>query len=165
MIFSSTFEQHLIDVKEVFSRLRASGLQLNKTKCHFLKDKFAYLGHIVSEKGIEPDPKKIEAIVNMKMPESASDMRSILGSCSYFRKFIPDFARLSAPLYKLTIAGNVFIWDIKADDALKEIKKQLTAKPILCHPNFDYPFYVQTNACDIGIGAVLLQKIDNTIHQ
>ncbi len=161
VIFSDTFEQHLIDVKEVFSRLRASGLQLNKTKCHFLKDKFAYLGHIVSEKGIEPDPKKIEAIINMKIPENAADIRSILGSCSYFRKFIPNFAKLSAPLYKLTVPSNKFTWDRSSEEALTSIKQHLTSKPILCHPNFDFPFYVQTDACDIGIGAVLLQKINN----
>ena len=87
MIFSATFEQHLKDVQEVFERLRTAGLQLNRTKCQFLKNRFNYLGHIVSEAGIEPDPKKVDGIVNMKTPENASDTRSVLGSCSYFRKF------------------------------------------------------------------------------
>ena len=160
VIFSGTFEQHIKDVKEVFERLRGAGLKLNQTKCHFLKDKFSYLGHIVSEKGIEPDPKKIDAILNMKTPESAADMRSVLGSCSYFRKFIPDFARLSAPLYKLTLPDTKFLWTEASKQSLEAIKKHLTSAPILNHPNFDYPFIVQTDACDVGIGAVLLQKIN-----
>jgi hypothetical protein len=111
VIFSESFDQHLKDLEEVFDRLRAANLTLNKNKCHFLRDEFQYLGHIVSEEGIRPDPKKVEAILKMRPPKNAKEMRSIMGSCSYFRKFIPHFAELSAPLYKLTQINQPFKWN------------------------------------------------------
>jgi len=159
VIFSSTFEQHLLDVEEVIKRLRNAGLQLNRSKCHFLREEFTYLGHIVSKHGIRPDPKKIEAILKMPTPTDATTTRSVLGSCSYFRKFIPDFAKISAPLYELTKDNQKFYWNDTTEEALKAIKAHLMQHPILCHPNFDYPFIVQCDACDSGLGAVLLQRI------
>ncbi len=160
VIFSRTFEEHMKDLSEVFQRLRASGLQLNRSKCHFLKEEFTYLGHIVSEEGIRPDPKKIEAILKMPTPTNQTTTRSLLGSCSYFRKFIPNFAKISAPLYELTKENHRFQWNNEANAALETIKTHLMTHPILHHPNFDYPFIVQVDACDTGLGAVLLQRIN-----
>ena len=160
IIFSNSFEQHLKDLSEVFARLKTANLTLNRRKCHFFTEEFLYLGHVVSEEGIKPDPKKMEAIVKMRAPVNVKELRSILGSCSFFRKFIKHYASISAPLYKLIHHDQPFCWTKVENDALEKIKSFLVSDPILKHPNFDYPFTVQTDASDLGLGATLVQKIN-----
>lgn len=160
IVFSATIEDHIRDLTEVFTRLRNAKLQLNLNKCKFLQEKFNYLGHIVSQEGIEPDPNKVNAIVNIKSPTNTSELRSILGSCSYFRNFMPNFASVSKPLYELASQENKWLWTEKEEEIWLKIKKLLTSAPILKHPDFRYPFIVQTDASSSGLGGVLLQRID-----
>ena len=160
IVFSPNYDQHLLDLREVFTRLRHANLRLNDKKCEIFKNKVHYLGHIVSVEGIEADPVKIKAILNMKTPESASEVHSLIGGCGYYRKFIPKFAQMCQPLYKLIHYDTKFRWSEEEERAFKEIKNALTNAPILRHPNFNYPFQIHTDACDAGLGATLVQTID-----
>ena len=160
IIFSPTFEEHLRDLREVFIPLRGANLSLNPEKCFICKEKLSYLGHVVSAEGIEADPIKIKAILEMREPENAEDVRTLLGGCGYYRKFIPKYAELCGPLYKVTQLGIEFKWDKLEAGVLKELKRLLASTPILKHPNFNYPFQVHTDASGEGLGATLNQTID-----
>ena len=160
IIFSPTFEDHLRDLREVLTRLRNSNLSLNPEKCAVCKEKLNYLGHVVSAEGIEADPVKIKAILELRIPQSAEEVRTLLGGCGYYRKFIPRFAELCSPLYKLTQLGVKFHWTDRESAVVEKLKTLLISTPVLRHPNFSYPFQVHTDASKEGLGATLNQCIE-----
>ena len=102
IVFGRTVEEHLEQLQAVFSRLKAAGLKLKPRKCHLFKQQVQYLGHLVSENGIQTDPEKIKVIHDWKEPSTVTEVKSFLGLCSYYRKFVPDFATIARPLIKLT---------------------------------------------------------------
>ena len=102
IVYSRSFEEHITHVNEVFQRLSKANLRLNKEKCIFFRRELPFLGHIVNEKGILMDPKKVEAVHNMPAPKNIRQLRAFIGLVSYYRKFIKDFARIAAPLHELT---------------------------------------------------------------
>jgi hypothetical protein len=160
VVFSTSFEQHLIDLRAVFDRLRQANIQLKPSKCHFAQNKLKYLGHVVSDKGIEADPDKVKAIVEMPEPKDVGELRTFLGMCSYYRKFIDHFSDRSHPLFKLTHLNETYKWEAYERSVFEMLKKCFVNAPILWHPNFDHAFAVQTDASDVGLGAVLVQYID-----
>ena len=97
IVVSKTPEEHIKQLRSVFEKLDQAGLQLKPSKCEFFKKRVEYLGHIVSEKGIESNPKKIEAIVKWPQPQTVMQMRSFLGFCNYYRKFIHRYAQIAKP--------------------------------------------------------------------
>jgi hypothetical protein len=111
VVFSETSEQHLLDLRAVLQRLREASLKLKVSKCGFFVKEIHYMGHVVSEQGISPDPQKITAVKNMNEPRNRKELRSFLGLCSYYRKFIGNFAALCEPLYAaLTNEDVKFVW-------------------------------------------------------
>ena len=118
--------------------------------------------------GILPDPDKLKAIAEMPLPSNVSELRSFLGMCNYYRKFIPAFASLTSSLFKLVSQCGIHPQPNKSTfqltkrdlDVIEKLKVCLTSTPILHHPDFDQPFLVQTDASLVGIGAVLSQRID-----
>ena len=106
------------------------------------------------------DPVKIAAVGVSDIPRPES-IRSFLGLAGYYRKFIPDFATVAAPLLRLTEKTSPFCWTDQRDDSFPRLKSLLCSAPILCYPRFDREFIVQTDASDFGVGAVLSQIDDN----
>ena len=115
-----------------------------------------FLGHVVSKEGIAVDPAKIVSIQDWKVPRNATEVRSFLGLAGYYRKFIKDFAKISAPLTRLTKKNLVFTWDVDCDDAFRRLKRALTTAPVLVLPDGSKSFTVYTDACGTGLGAVLM---------
>ena len=101
IIFSKTFEEHIDRLRQVFDRIRQEGLKLSPQKCHFFKTKVKYVGHIVSQDGTQPDPAKIEKVMEWPRPKTPEDVRQFLGFIGYYRKFIQDFSKISMPLNDL----------------------------------------------------------------
>ena len=110
LVFSRTFDDHLKDLRAAFERIRESKLTLKPNKCFFLKRSIKFLGHIVSDKGILPDPDRVKAISQLKTPTTVKELRSFLGIAGYYRKFIPKFAKICSCLYDLTCLDRDFIW-------------------------------------------------------
>ena len=144
----------------VFQRLRQAGLKLKGKKCSLFQKEVIYLGHKVSKEGIQTDPAKISAVKEWPTPANVHEVRSFMGLCSYYRKFIEHFAEIARPLNKLTEKNAKFLWSDKCDQSFKELKEHLITAPILAYPSLDHKFILDTDASNDSIGAVLSQIID-----
>ena len=143
----------------VFQRLRQAGLKLKGKKCSLFQKEVIYLGHKVSKEGIQTDPAKISAVKEWPTPENVHEVRSFMGLCSYYRKFIEHFAEIVRPLNKLTEKNAKFLWSNKCDQSFKELKVHLISAPILAYPSLDHKFIPDIDASNDSIGAVLSQII------
>ncbi len=94
IIYSRTFEEHLERLEQTLQRFRDANIKLKPSKCHFGCRQVTFLGHVVSAEGVQPDPQKIEAVKNFPVPRNIKQVRSFLGLCNYYRKFVRNFARL-----------------------------------------------------------------------
>jgi len=157
IIYSTTVEEHMIRLKKLFDRLRIANLKLKPSKCHLLRAKIKFLGHVVSAEGVSTDPSKIEAVKDWPEPEDVHEVRSFLGVTSYYRRFVPTFAEIAAPLHAPTMMNKKFYWTPQCDRAFTKLKYALISSPILAMPNDCDPFLLDTDACDVSIGAVLSQ--------
>ncbi|GFS46992.1 retrovirus-related Pol polyprotein from transposon 17.6 [Trichonephila clavipes] len=131
IVFSETFEDHLIRLRLVLKCLQEAGLKLNSKKCLFAAQEVKILGHHVSSNGVRPDPDKIKAVRNFPTPKNIHDIRSFLGLCSYFRRFIKGFCYLTEPLQSLLKSGVEFHWGPEEVEAFNSLKKALTSDPVL----------------------------------
>jgi transposase InsO family protein len=160
IIFSQTFEQHLKYLEEIFIRLRAAGLRLKPKKCSLFRQKVKYLGHEVSAEGIATDPEKTKVVREWPVPHNVGEVRSFLGLCSYYRRFVGDFATLAKPLTKLTEKSVTFNWGEPEQKSFEALKEKLVTSAVLAFPDRDATFILDTDASDVGIGAVLSQELD-----
>lgn len=160
IVFSKDFDSHLHDLAEVLDRLMDAEILLKPSKCKFGVNRVEYLGHIVSDKGIAPDPRKLEKLWNFPRPKSVVDVRSFLGFAGYYRKFVRNFAIIAEPLFDLLKKDHEFIWLEAHEQAFQVLIKAIAKDAVLAHPQFDKPFIVDTDACDTGIAGVLSQNID-----
>jgi len=103
IVYSKTVEEHLVRLKKLFDRLRIANLKLKPSKCHLLRSDIKFLGHVVSAEGVSTDPSKIEAVRDWPVPEDVHEVRSFLGLTSYYRRFVPTFAKIASPLHALTM--------------------------------------------------------------
>lgn len=157
IVHADGFDQELSNLRDTFTRLRNAGLKLSPKKCHLFKRETSFLGHIVSAKGLATDPEKATAVVNWPQPRNTTDVRSFLGLCAYYRRFVKDFAIVARPLYELTGKNRKFLWSIECGEAFNKLKLLLTNPPILRFPNLHKEFVLDTDASQTGIGAVLSQ--------
>ena len=158
LIISKTVESHLSHLRTVFEKLREFKFQAKLSKCKFLQQQIKYLGHIISKDGIQADPAKVKTLVDWEPPKNATGMLQFLGLANYFRKFIPNFSRLSAPLYHLTKKTTVFSIGDDARLAFEAIKRLLITPPLLTFPNPELPYELVSDASLAGCGAVLTQE-------
>ena len=141
-----------------------AGLKLKLSKCEFFRDQLRYLGHIVSEKGIATDPKKIETILDWPRPKTVTDVRSFTVFINYYRKYIKDYAKIARPLYKLTSRENSkkkrhnVEWTDRCQQSFEQLKESCSQCPVLAYANYKSPFILHTDASPTGLGAVLSQK-------
>ena len=110
IVFSETLEQHFGKLVTVLGRLSSAGLKLKPEKCAFFQESI-FLGHVVSEKGIQTDPMKIVAVQEWPIPKSVRDVRAFLGLASYYRRFVPGFASIAGPLHSLLAKGKTSVWN------------------------------------------------------
>ncbi|GFT82734.1 retrovirus-related Pol polyprotein from transposon 17.6 [Trichonephila clavipes] len=164
IVFSETVEDHLIRLRLVLKCLQEAGLKLNSKKCLFAAQEVKILGHLVSSNGVRPDPDKIKAVRNFPTPKNIHDIRSFLGLCSYFRRFIKGFCYLAEPLQSLLKSGVEFHWGPEEVEAFNSLKKALTSDPVLGMYDERASTEIHTDASGYGIGAVLVQ-IQNNVEK
>ena len=157
VVYADSIEEHNDKINELFSRLRKAGLKLQIDKCEFLKRKVNYLGHVLSEEGLSPDPKKISAVKDFPTPRNVKNIRQFLGFAGYYRRFIKDFAKIAKPLSKLLQKNTTFEWTDRAQESFETLKNLLCNAPLLQFPNFYKPFNITTDASGYAVGGVLSQ--------
>ncbi|KAM9994422.1 hypothetical protein ACTFIZ_007590 [Dictyostelium cf. discoideum] len=140
IIFSKTLEDHITHVNKVLEKLRREKVYLASNKAELFKDSVKFFGHVVSREGFKPVLDKVEAINNLSEPTTVTELRSLLGSCNYLRRFIPNYSELTARLAALTA---------------------ITSAPVLAKPDFSKSFDVYIDASDIGTGCVIMQDDGN----
>ena len=160
IIFASSPEEHLDRLERVFQRLRGANLKLKPSKCQLLRRTVSFLGHIVTPEGVAMDPAKIQDVVDWPVPQRLRDVRAFVGLCAYYRRFVRDFSTVAAPLFALTKKGRAFIWDEACQETFDLLKTALTTAPILALPRDEGAYVLDCDACDLGIGAVLSQRIE-----
>lgn len=160
LVFGNTFEEELVRLTEVLRRLRTAGLKLSPKKCTLFRTEVPFLGHLVGRQGVKTDPLKVTAVEGWPVPKTVSELRSFLGLCTYYRRFVPGFATVAAPLHNLTRKGAQYLWDEACQQAFTALKQALVKAPVLPYPDPELPYILDTDASQEGVGAVLSQLRD-----
>lgn len=186
IVFSDTLEEHEHRLVQVLTRLKEYGLKLSPEKCKFFQTSVRYLGHIVSEHGVETDPDKIEAIKTWPRPQTLKELKSFLGFAGYYRRFVQDFSKIVKPLNNLTagypptrkgrkckdVNRHYFDpkeklgdrWDDSCQQAFETIVEKLTTAPVLGYADPRFPYILHTDASTTGLGAALYQEQDGQLR-
>lgn len=186
IIFSETLDEHERRLVKVLHRLREYGLKLSLEKCKFAQTSVRYLGHVVSEKGVETDPEKVSALKSWPTPRTLRELRSFLGFSGYYRRFISGYATIAKPLNDLTrgyIPARRSIpkhtstptgldakhpfgerWTPKCQTAFETLIERLTTAPVLGFANPKLPYILHTDASTTGLGAALYQEQDGQLR-
>lgn len=157
LIFSKHRTDHLGDIESILKHLRSANLSVKLEKCKFFAKEIEFLGHRVS---------KIRCIQNKKLqsmdrPKNVVQLQRFLGLAIFFRKFIPVFSRLADPLYKLLRKEAQFEWTDACENSFNKLKGSLVSDTVLAHPDYSKPFYLFTDASDLGLGACLMHSTVN----
>ena len=157
LVYSKTEEEHEEHLGLALQTLREHHLYAKLSKCDFWIREVSFLGHVISERGVEVDQKKVEAVMQWPRPTSVTEIRSFLGLAGYYRRFVQNFSRLAAPLTKLTQKKVKFQWDEECQKSFEELKKKLTSADVLVVPSGSDGFAVYCDASRVGLGCVLMQ--------
>ncbi|KAJ0436024.1 putative nucleotidyltransferase, Ribonuclease H [Helianthus annuus] len=157
LVYSRNLDDHLHHLSTVLEVLATNKLFAKLSKCCFGVSKVNYLGHVISSSGVAVDFSKVQAVLDWPTPKNAKGVRGFLGLAGYYRKFIPHFGTMAAPLHKL-VGNTPFTWDSVTDSAFKQLKRSLTNTPTLGLPDWSKSFTVECDASGVGIGAILTQQ-------
>ncbi|UYV77154.1 hypothetical protein LAZ67_14003459 [Cordylochernes scorpioides] len=157
VVYAPTFEEHLRRLQLVLSCIQKAGLSLNHKKCFFGSRRIKILGHLVDANGIHPDPDKVEAVSKFPKPRNISELKSFLGLCSYYRRFIENFSDKARSLHDLLKTEKQFYWDAAQKKSFEVLKTALISEPVFGHFDESADTHLHTDASGHGIGAVLLQ--------
>ncbi len=162
IVFSNTIPEHLERLQILFARLRKEHLQLAPDKCEFLKTQIKFLGYIITDHGMYPNPEKVQAIAAIPPPKNARAIKSFLGMCAYYARFIPAYSQRTAVMTNLLKKNIKFKWSEECQQAFEYLKDKLMNPPILQYPDFNKPFTVTTDASMTALSAILSQNIDGS---
>ena len=161
LVHTSTWAEHLQVLREVLTCVQRYRLQLQWKKCRWGSTCLRFLGYVISSDGIQMDPEKTEAVQKFPRPTTVKQLQRFLGLLTFSLRFIPRLADLSAPLRALLQKDAPFLWTEACESSFLQLKRTLQASDLLAHPDFTKPFHLQTDASNVGLGAVLLQSDDN----
>lgn len=160
VVFSRNEYEHQAHLDKVLERLKRFGLTCNTKKCKIGLREISFLGHIVDSEGIQKQPEKLVCIDNFPVPRKVKDVRKFLGVCNWYSQFVENYADTIAPLTNLLKQGNRWRWTGVEQRAFELVKNALVTSPKLSPPDYSKPFCLQTDASEIGAGAVLFQRGD-----
>lgn len=155
VVYAKSLKEHSEKSEKLLGRLKTAGLTLQPDQCKFLQKEPIYLGHIISKKGVKPDPDKIKPVFKFPIPKTKKDIKQFLGSIGYYRRFIPDFAKLAKPLTVILKDTGKFFWAPFQQVAFSTLRDMLCEAPLLQYPNFNEPFVLTCDASQYAIGGIL----------
>lgn len=160
-VYYRTFNEHLKDLEKAFNWLAGANLKLKKKKCTFFKEQLDYLEFLIDKNGLHPQPNKVSAIENMKIPEDKKDIQVFLGMVGYYCQFINNFSYIGELLFYLLKKDSAFIWNQECQVAFNYLCTCLMTAPVLHYPDFTRKFSLKTDASHSAIGALLSQIADD----
>lgn len=155
-VYSRSDKEHQEHLRIVLQVLKDQGFYANEKKCAFAQPKVAYLGHVISKRGVEADPEKIKAMKQWPQPKNITALRGFLGLTGYYRRFVEAYGKIVRPLTEL-LKKDGFKWTEEATQAFEILKRAMSSLLVLVLPDFSKPFTVETDASGTGIGAVMSQ--------
>ena len=161
LITSATMAEHKIKLNKVLGKLADAGLTIKPAKCKFFQDKLVFLGHEISNGGMRPNQLKVRAVENFPIPTNVRKLREFIGMANFFRDYVKNFGTLASPLNELLKKDSKWDWGQQQQEAFEKIKTALTSAPVLTFPDYSQPFQIHTDASLVGIGATLVQLINN----
>lgn len=167
LVYSKSLEEHVQHLRQIFTLMRGQKLFAKRKKCEFASDHVMYLGCTIGKDGVSVDKHKIQVVQDWPIPENQHDLRAFLGLCGYYRKFIPHYAAISAPLTDLT-KGDVkdvkACWGLVQQHAFEQLKQVLTTTPVLKQADPNKPYVLTCDASEFAIGSVLAQEHNGSFH-
>ena len=168
LVYGRTFEETLNNLEDVLKRMRKAKLKMKPSKCLLFQTSIEFLGHILSQKGIEPMTNKVNAVKSWPSPASVpqnklrTEVKRFLGLVSYYRRFIRNMSQIAAPLYRLLKKNSSLIWTTEHESSFMRLKAALTSAPLLSYPDIRQGnFILDTDASNTGVGGVLSQVQDD----
>lgn len=161
IIYSKTFDDHMRDLQLVFNRFRRAGLRLRGDKASFLKQECEYLGFVITTEGVKVCQKKVKAILSWPTIKSQKELRSFLGLCGFYRRFVLNYSLITAEFRDLLTQDAKFIWQPKHEAAFLKLKELMTTAPVLIFADNRKPFKVTTDSSGYAIGYVISQVGDD----
>ena len=157
LVFGKDSQDHAAKLQMVLERLNSLNIRLNESKCVWNAQSLEFLGHTISNAGLQPSADNTKAILKAPEPMDKPSLLSFLGMCTFYLRFLPNFATTAEPLRKLTRKQEVFQWETAQKEAFAEIKKMIATAPILAVFDPKCKIVVSADASDYGMGAVLSQ--------
>ena len=167
LIASDDWDEHMKCLDQVLTVLSEKGLTVRPSKVEIGMNRIEFLGHCIGEKGMSPRAEKVSKVLNISPPTTKKQVRALLGLVGFYRRYIPNFASLVAPLTELTKKNlpTKVVWTNRCQQALEQVKEILSSDPVVVLPDFGKDFTIRTDASSTGLGAVLLQRgADELLH-
>ena len=165
LITGASKQEHLENLEAVLQKLQAAGMRLNRSKCLFFQPSLEYLGHVISEKGIQPTVEKVRAIKEAPQPKNISELRSFLGLINYYYKFLPNLSANLTPLYTLLNKKQTWHWGAEQKQAFQTAQEALQTDALLVHYDPTKPIVLACDASQYGIGAVLSHVMEDKLER
>jgi hypothetical protein len=158
LVYSKSMDKNEEHLQVVLKRLRDHQLYVKFSKCEFWIEEVSFLGHVISPEEIVLDPGKVRDVLDWKPPKSVHQVWSFLGLVGYYRRFIPNFSKISKPITELLKKDTKYVWSKDCDEAFQMFKKLLTTSPVLAQPDIAKPFDVYCDASGSSLWCVLMQE-------
>lgn len=166
LVATTTWEEHVQTLRQLFEKIREAGLTIKPQKCEVGVTSITFLGHRLGDGKVQPMESVVTKLVNAPKPETKKQVRSFLGLAGYYRDFVPHYAQKAQPLVETTRKAekNKMTWTPEKEAAFEELKTALSTRPVLKSPDVKRDFVLRTDASDTCIGAVLLQEHGGLLH-
>ncbi|XP_076729333.1 uncharacterized protein LOC143412466 isoform X2 [Maylandia zebra] len=159
LVFSRSPAEHVEHVRLVLQRLLENRLFVKAEKCEFHVPTVSFLGFVVEQGRLRADPGKVKAVVEWPVPKNRRELQKFLGFANFYRRFIRNFGWIALPLTALTSPMLLFQWSLDAQRAFGQLKALFSSAPVLVQADLELPFFVEVDASDSGVGAVLSQRV------
>ncbi len=162
LVKSKKASSHLEDLKETFRILKKYKMELNPAKCRFGVSSRKFLGFLVSQRGVEANPDKIRAIIDMKPPRTVREIQSLTRRVTALNKFVSKATDKCLPFFR--VLEKAFVWTLECDEAFAAFKQYLVSPPFLSPPKLDEPLYLYLEVSETIVSGALVREEDKVQH-